>query len=79
MMEISDIYVSASKSILRKLSIIWCKKNIQHSMLSHPDLNNNVIGVYKQEILPTFILEHDVYIIYLLNRLNVEVIDNNQC
>ena len=50
-------------------------------MLAHPDFNYIPIETYIQEIFPTFILVHGVYITRMMNKVKVkaEVIANIQC
>ena len=47
-------------------------------MLARPDFNNISIGVYKREILMTFLLAEVLYITCLLDLLYVEVIADIQ-
>ena len=66
-MNVSDVYVSTTGYLLHVIYIRLCRGNSQHSMSVHPDFNNISIDNYKQEILPTFILELHVYVTHLLN------------
>ena len=59
-MQISDIYVSITGSLLPQINIRLCRKNSQHSMLAHTDFNDILIENYEQEIFLTFILEDGV-------------------
>ena len=42
-----NIYVSNTVSLSLQINTCWCKKNIQHSMLDNPDLNDISVETYK--------------------------------
>ena len=79
MIIISNIYVINTGSLLHMINISWCSKNSQHYMLPHPNVDKISINNYKQEILPTFMLENCVYVTRSLNWVYVELISNIQC
>ena len=63
---IYDIDVSTTGCLLPQNNS-RCNIYIQHDMSDRPDFNNISIDNYKQEILPTLILELHVYVTHLLN------------
>ena len=67
MIKIADIYVSIAWYILHWNNIYQCRKNSQHSMLSHPGLLDISIYTCLQEGLLTFMLEDGGYITCTLN------------
>ena len=67
MMNVTKIYVITTASLLQQINIRRYRKNIQHSMLAHTDLNNVSIDNYKQEIFTTFMLPGCVFFTCLMN------------
>ena len=54
---VADIYVSITGSLLMHINICWRRGNCQDSMPDHPDFTNTSMRNYKGEILLTVILE----------------------
>ena len=48
--------------IFQNIDIHPCRKNCKYYKLSHPDFNDIMIGTYKQNMFPVFMLEDGVYI-----------------
>ena len=76
---VAKIYVSTNVSLLPQINIHRRRKNSQHYMLAHPDLNDISIDTHKQEIFTIFMVEDYVYITCSLDLVKVEVITNIQC
>ena len=55
-MNVADIYVRTTRSLLQITYFCWCRENIQHSMLDHPYFNQISMDSYKIEIFMTFML-----------------------
>ena len=79
MINISDIYVSITESLLHMINISRCRENSLHYMLAHLDFKDNLIDNYKREILPIFMLADGEHITFSLNLVYVEVISNIKC
>ena len=62
-----NIYVSITGSLLPQINICGCRENIQNSTPVHSDFNDILIVTYKREIFPTFMLSGGVYITHPLN------------
>ena len=45
---VAEIYVSTTESLLMQINIRLCSKNSQHNMLAHPDFKDISIDTYKQ-------------------------------
>ena len=71
MINIAEIYVRTTVSLLQQIHICCYRENIKYYMLAHPDFNNISIDTYKQEILSTFLLANGVYITCSLNQVYV--------
>ena len=56
MIQIFDIYVRTTRSLLQQINIRWCREIIQRYMLANTDFNNISIDNQKWEILPTLVL-----------------------
>ena len=56
MIKISGFYISPTGSLIQLINICRCRENSQDYMLDNTDYNNISIDIYKQEILPTFML-----------------------
>ena len=55
-MNVYDIYVSTTRSILHMIYISWCRKNSQHYMSANTDFNKMSMDNDKQEIFMTLML-----------------------
>ena len=55
-MNVADIYVSTTGSLLTMIHFRQCGKKNQYSISSNPKFNNILMENYKQKIFPTFML-----------------------